>query len=92
MKQQPIFIKIRPKRWRDFFNPFWWRRARRIEILMNYIASTPEYQKESMKRLRDYYLYGYGAPPPPPYYYGQDIVEILKSDKEKVGELLYDDD
>jgi len=54
---------IRPTRWWDWINPFFWRRARRVEAFMEWQWKQIDGDKRMDEAIRNAYLYGTGLPP-----------------------------
>lgn len=51
-------FRIRPTRWRDWINPWWWQRARVINMLMNQPDFVQAVQREVDRKMIRWLLYG----------------------------------
>lgn len=51
---------IRPKRWYDWINPYWWRRAKLTKRIADYMWEKEGMEEKISEAIRDCYTYGTG--------------------------------
>jgi hypothetical protein len=53
-------FKIAPKHWYHWLNPFWWRRKRLLQAVVDYEWESNNMEEKITKALTDAVLYGEG--------------------------------
>lgn len=61
MSRARRWFRLRPRRWRDWVNPFWWRRARVTEDLVLFYMVENDTDKKLEQMLLDMAVYGSGS-------------------------------
>jgi len=55
------YFTIDAKHWWNYLNPFWWRRRKHIEALIEWQWKREGMSKKIEKAIRRAYLYGHGS-------------------------------